>query len=128
MDGQLVELWVTTEQDPRADDAEIEGRTLELREELLELDIEDARQPPGGSAPDGSRGAEVALLGTLLVTTTREVVGAVVRTVAAWLSRTGGRTVKMQLGDDSIELTNVAEEDQRQLLEAFLARHTDPAL
>jgi hypothetical protein len=78
--------------------------------------------------PTAAVGPRVALLGTLLVTTTREVVGAVVRTVAAWLSRTGGRTVKMQLGDDSIELTNVAEEDQRQLLEAFLARHTDPAL
>jgi hypothetical protein len=120
---QFLELWITAGQDPRADDAEIEQRTLALREELLEIDVQDVRRPLSGPAPEGARAGEATLHGALIVTVAREAIGAVVRAVAGWLSRGDSRTVRLQLGDDSIELTDVSAEDQRQLLHAFLARH-----
>jgi hypothetical protein len=106
-----------------ADAGEVEQQTLQLRDELLELDVDDVRQPQGESAPEGTRGAEMALLGTLVVTAGTEAVGAIVRTVASWLSRARGRSVRVELGEDSIELTDVSRADQRRLLEAFLERH-----
>jgi hypothetical protein len=128
MSNQFVELLVTAELDPGADDAELEGRTLDLREELLELDVEQVRSPPAGPAPDGARAADAALLGTLVVTLGQEAIGAVVRAVAGWLSRGGSRSVRLQLGDDSIELSDVSAADQRQMLETFLARHEPAAM
>jgi hypothetical protein len=125
--SQFVELWVTAGLDPGAGEEELEGRTLGLRQELLELDVEEVRPPLGGPAPGGARSGDAALLGTLVVTVGREAVGAVVRAVAGWLSRGGSRSIKLQLGDDSIELTDVSATDQRRMLEAFLARHDESA-
>jgi hypothetical protein len=123
--GHFVDLWVTAGVDPDADAAELEGRTLGLRQELLELDVEAVRHPLGGPAPEGARAGDATLIGTLVVTVGREAIGAVVRAVAGWLSRGGSRSIKMQLGDDSIELTDVSAADQQRMLEAFLARHDE---
>jgi hypothetical protein len=65
----------------------------------------------------------MALLGTLVVTAGEQVIGGVVRVIGNWLSRGANRTAKLKLGEDEIELTNVSDEDQRRLLEAFLTRH-----
>lgn len=127
MSSQFVELWVRAELDPGADEAELEGRTLDLREELLELDVEEVRPPSAGPAPDGTRAVDAALLGTLVVTLGQEAIGTVVRAVAGWLSRGGSHSVKLTLGDDSIELSDVSAADQRRMLETFLARHEPSA-
>lgn len=123
MSERLLEMRVALELDPGADVAEVEERTLQLRGELLELDVDDVRQPSVGPPPEGSRGVDATLIGTLVVTAGREVVGAVVRVVAGWLSRGGGRSVKLQLGDDVLELSDASKEEQRRVVEAFLARH-----
>ncbi|MBV8942982.1 MAG: hypothetical protein JO240_14735 [Solirubrobacterales bacterium] len=107
-----------------ADAEELNEATLHLRRELLELEIHDVERPSAGSPPAGARAAEAALLGTLVVTAAQELVGAVVRTVASWLARRANRSVKLEIAGDSIEVTDPSAEDQRRLIEAFLARHT----
>jgi hypothetical protein len=107
-----------------ADDAEVDGATRALRSELLELDVSDVGLPAVGPAPDGARAFEATMIGTLVVTAGREGLTAVVRAVAGWLGRGGARSVKLQIGDDAIELTAASREDQQRLLEAFLARHS----
>jgi hypothetical protein len=92
MSEQGVELRVGLELDPDADAGEVEERTLELRDELLGLDVGDVQQPSVGPPPGGAKGVEAALVGTLVVTAGREAIGAVVQLVAGWLSRAGGRT------------------------------------
>jgi hypothetical protein len=120
-EGLLVRIEIGAE--PDADTADLEKATLQLRRELLELDVQDVERPAEGSPPPGARAVEVALLGTLVVTATHELVGAVVRVVAGWLGRRPDRSVKLEIAGDSIEVTNPSAEDQRRMIEAFLARH-----
>jgi hypothetical protein len=51
------------------------------------------------------------------------VLGSVVDTVRAWLSRDRGRSARLQLGDDVLELSDASPEQQEQLISAFLARN-----
>ena len=106
-----------------ADAQELDDATRELRRELLELDVEDVEHPSGGAPPEDARAVEAVLLGTLLVKLGQQAVESVVRAVAGWLSRRPDRTVKLQLGEDAIELSDPTDEQQRELIAAFLARN-----
>jgi hypothetical protein len=109
--------------EPEADAAEIERAASQLRDELLELDVEAVGVPAGEPAPPGSRGIDAGALGTLLVAAGRGAIGPVVQAVQSWVARRATRSVKLTIENDSLELTNVSPEDQRRLIESFLARH-----
>ena len=118
--GQLrIELGAADE----AGAEELDDATRRLRDELLELDVEDVERPAGGRAPPGTRGPELASFGTLLVTLGPEALPLVVSAVGHWLSRQGRRSVTLELGDDRIEVGGASAEDQRRLIDAFVARH-----
>lgn len=123
MSGGDVALRIDLGLEPDAEAVELDEATLQLRRELLELDVEDVQRPSAGPAPSGTRGVEVALLGTLVVKATSEVVGAVVHAVAGWLARRPNRSVTLEIDGDSIVVTDPSVDDQRRLIESFLARH-----
>jgi hypothetical protein len=62
--------------EPGADAAELDHATSQLREELVELDLERVDRPTE-PAPPGSRGLDVAALGTLIVGAGRGAIGRV---------------------------------------------------
>jgi hypothetical protein len=109
--------------EPDADAAKLDRETLQLRGELLDLDVEDVVRPSAGPPPPGTRAVEAAVLGTLVVTATKKAVAAVIGTVAGWSRRRPDRSVKLEIDGDSIEVTDPSAEDQQRLIEAFLARH-----
>src|SRR5687768_15176893 len=109
--------------EPDADAAELEHATSQLRTELLELDVDRVDQP-SEPAPAGTRGLDVAALGTLVVAAGRGAIGPVLQTLQSWVARRSSRSVKITIDGDSLELTNASREDQRRLVESFLARHT----
>ena len=119
--GIALRLEVGLERD--ADAAEIEDATSQLRSELLELDVDDVTASSGGPAPAGTRGPAAAEIGTLLVAAGRVAIGPVVAAIASWVARRSSRSVKLTIDGDSIEVSNVSPEDQRELIESFLARH-----
>jgi Effector Associated Constant Component 1 len=119
-----VGLRLEIEIEPDAEAAEIEEAASQLRHELLELDVEAVGVPAGEPAPPGSRGIDAGALGTLLVAAGRGAIGPIVQTVQSWVARRATRSVKLTIENDSLELTNVSPEDQRRLIESFLARHT----
>jgi hypothetical protein len=119
-----LELRVELELDPQADAAEIETRTLQLRDELLDLDVDDVRQPSVGRPPEGAKGGDVVLLGTLVVTAGREAVRVVVQAVGAWLSRNRVRSITVRIDGDTLELSAASKDEQLKLVELFLARHS----
>lgn len=109
-----------------------EEETLALRRELLGLDVDDVRPVAGGPAPEGSRGVEALAAGTLVVTLSQEAVKALVATVADWLRRRRGAGddaagLRVQLGDDVLELRDGTSPEDRALVDAFLARHAETA-
>jgi hypothetical protein len=98
-----------------------------LRAELLELDVRDVTALRVGDAPDGARAVDVAAIGELLVSMSSapEILRSVVSLVQQWLLRWqgGGRSVRMEICGDVLELSNATVEDQAQLVELFLSRH-----
>jgi hypothetical protein len=127
MSGLGVELRLEVGVPPDADTAELDEAASQLRQELLQLAVDAVERLPGGPPPSGTRAAEATLLGGLVVDLGREGLAAIVRTIQAWIGRRSGRSVKVTLGSDSIELTNVSAEDQERLIESFLARHAPSA-
>ncbi len=123
MEPEQVKLRIDIGDAPDAEAGELDEATVQLRRELLELDIDDVERPAAGPPPPGTRGAEAVVLGTLLVTLGREGIRALGRVLTDWLSRNTRRTITLQLDEDVIELTNVSTENQQRLLDAFLARH-----
>jgi len=108
-----------------ADDEEIAEFTSQLREELLQLDVDSVDQATAGQAPEGSKGSLLPAIGTLLIGVLHSspVIAAVTGTLQSWLSRRPGRTMELTLDGDTIKVTDISAEDQRRLLNAWIARH-----
>ena len=122
MDGSVVLRLDVAEQGADPDEADLVAGLL--REALLDTDADDVTRALSGQTPAGSKaGAEAIAVGSLLVTMGPAAVTGVVETVRSWLGGRAARSVKVTLGDDSIELTGAGTEAQDSLLDAFLARH-----
>ena len=111
------------------DAAELDAAALQLRDELLQLDVQ-AVERQEEAAPDGTRGVGAAVLETLIVSGSKDLVDAVVAAVAGWFSRrqsgsvSNSGSVTLTLDGDTITIDNPSDEDQRRLLELFVRAHT----
>lgn len=124
MEDQLARLGIHVRGGLDADPEEIAEATLQLRRELLDLDVGAVEVPRAGEAPAGTRAVELAALGGLVVSMAKpELLGAVVAAVRSWLSRSQRRSIKLALGDDVLELTGVSSAEQRRLTDEWLRRH-----
>jgi len=99
-----------------------------LRQELLELEVDDVTRLRGsGEPPPGARGLDAAAVGGLLVTLGQSAGGlrAVVLAIRRWLARGEGtrRTVRLEIGGDVLELSEATAADQHRLVDLFVGRH-----
>jgi hypothetical protein len=98
-----------------------------LRTELLRLDVEDVKALPAGQPPPGSRALDGATVGGLLIALGQSAEGLrlVVSAIKGWLRRGEGkgRTVRLELGGDALELSQASTADQDRLIEMFVSRH-----
>lgn len=125
MSEPMLELRVEVGLAADADTTELDEAARGLRSELLELDVQGVERMTDGTPPDGARGLDIAI-GGLILTAAKEMITAVVRTAEHWASRGSNRSVKLTIGEDSLELSDVSDEDQRRLVEMFLSRHVAP--
>src|SRR5689334_19088116 len=119
----MSEIAIAVSLEADADAAELQDAASQLRRELLELDVDDVKASEAGEAPVGTRGAAAAEIGTLLVAVGHAAIGPVVAAIQSWVARRASRKVKLTIDGDSIEVSNVSPEDQRELIQSFLARH-----
>ena len=122
----MTELALRLDAGTDASDEEVDRLTGRLREELLELDVDDVRRAAAGEAPEGARAVDPEALGHLLVTvaTAPATLRAVVGTVRAWLARSAARSVRLELDGDVIEVTGVSSADQQRLIDVWIERHS----
>jgi hypothetical protein len=107
-----------------AEAEELAEATLQLRRELLELDVEAVELVRAGEPPPGTRAVDLVALGMLIVPIVSSApIGAVVAAVQAWIGGHGPRTVKLEIGGDVLELSGVSSKEQRRLTDAWLRRH-----
>ena len=111
-----------------ADAERLAALTGYLRSELLQLDVEDVKALPAGEPPSGARGFNAATVGALLIALGQSAQGlrSVVSVIRDWLRRDEGkgRTVRLELGGDALELSQASGADQERLIELFVRRHT----
>jgi len=114
------DLIVHVRPDAGDDRRELLLLTEQLRVALLDLDIDDVDARTDGDAPTGSKSA--GLVESLVVKLGVTAVTAAVEKIRDWAGRSG-RSVKISIDGDSIELTGVTTAQQQQLLDIWLARH-----
>lgn len=110
-------------------DAEVlELATGYLREELLCLDAGSVEVPRDGRPPTGGKsGAELAVLGTLLITAPDSaLLCAIVEVVKSWLGRASGRTARLEINGDVLDMKGLSSSQQELLVEQWIARHNVP--
>ena len=91
MDEHPVVLGVQVAVGPDGDAEEVAQATLQLRRELLDLDIDAVEVPGAGEPPPGSRAVDVATLGALVVNVADpQLLAAVVAAVRSWLAGSPG--------------------------------------
>ncbi|MFG3011767.1 hypothetical protein ACGFZB_15135 [Streptomyces cinerochromogenes] len=99
-----------------------------LREELLALDVDDVTAMPSGQLPPGARAVDVGEIGTLLVGLGSSVAALdkVVGVVRSWLGRCHDTrpSLRLQIGDDVLEMSEATDEQVTEALEVFSRRHS----
>ncbi len=110
-----------------ADAERLDGLTGFLRQELLQLDVENVAAMRAGEPPPGARVFDVAAVGGLIVTLGRSAGGlrAVVSAIRKWLARGDGirRTIRLEIDGDVLELSEATATDQERLVGLFVSRH-----
>jgi hypothetical protein len=124
MEDQPTRLGIGVVVGPDADTEDVAEATLQLRRELLDLDVDAVELPRAGEPPPGTRAVDSAAISALVVTLAQsQLLTAVVAAVQSWLSRSPRRSIKLELGGDVLELTGVASDEQRRLTDEWLRRH-----
>jgi hypothetical protein len=126
MDGEL-RVRVAEE---GADAERLDAVTSYLRNDLVQLDVEDVAALPAGPPPPGARALDAGVIGGLLVTLGNSAEGlrSVVTVIRDWLRRGDGvrRSVRLELDGDALELSEASAYDQERLIRLFVSRHDGP--
>jgi hypothetical protein len=104
-----------------SDAEELAALTDNLRRQLLDLYIDDARPLRGGEVPAGAKSVEAVTTGMLVLSMAPAMLAATVTVLQSWLANRKVGTIKVTRGDDSIELVDPSKADQRRLIDDFLA-------
>ena len=124
--ADVIHLQVVPAGDAPDDEALAES-ALALGHELAELDVDEVSPVAAGEAPAGAKGVELLALGGLLIKLGRSsrVLRQVVDAIRDWVGRTGAGSVKMTVDGDVLELTGASSADVKQLIDAWIQRHSE---
>jgi hypothetical protein len=111
-----------------ADAGRLAAVTGYLRQDLVQLDVDDVTALPAGPPPSGARAVDATAVGGLLVALGNSADGlrSVVSAIQVWLGRGSGvrRTIRLELGGDALELSQASAADQERLIGLFISRHS----
>ncbi|MEV2212006.1 hypothetical protein AB0H86_11195 [Streptomyces sp. NPDC050997] len=98
-----------------------------LREELLQLDVDDVTAVPGEEVPPGARAVDVTQIGALLVAlgSSATALSQVVTVLRGWLSRChqARPSLRLTLNDDVLDISEASDEQVAKAFDLFVQRH-----
>ncbi len=118
-----MELVLALEGASHSDPVELDQLTGQLRRRLLELDVDDVRAVRTDEIPPGAKPVDPVTLGALIVTAGPAVVKAVGDLVGRWMENRPIQTVKLTIGEESLELSSASPEERERLVDLFVARN-----
>jgi hypothetical protein len=125
--GATLSVRVHLGVDPELDLEDAARLSRRLRAELHELDVESVQAAPGEDAPAGAKGTDLVTVGALIVALSASggVFPSLIATLRDWLDRQSGRhRISVNINGDVIELERATAQQQRDLVDAFVRRHT----
>ncbi|MGW9024517.1 effector-associated constant component EACC1 [Streptomyces sp. NPDC055722] len=125
--ADVVNVLLVLALDPELDAEAGERLTQSLRTEIAELDVESVRPGPSTAAPGGAKGTDPLTFGAIVVALSASggVFTALVDTLRDWLSRHSTRhRVSLTIDGDTIELEQASAAERRDLIDAYIRRHT----
>ncbi|MGH3941788.1 MAG: hypothetical protein ACRDTG_24800 [Pseudonocardiaceae bacterium] len=128
MTEPVIRLDLCIKTDSGADAEELAGLAIDLCELLEErLAIERVAAATAGQAPPDTRAGEIFVAGalTVMLTQSSNLLTALIETVQSWVSSVGGRSVKLEIDGDALEVTGISRRDQRELIQTWIDRHTN---
>jgi hypothetical protein len=109
MGAAPIQLVVRLDAGPDADDEELAGLALRLRDDLQQLDEASVELAREGTPPPGAKSGDPVEWGTLIVSAvTSGALSAVLKTAQAWLARRRGSSLSVKIGDDELVLTGAS--------------------
>lgn len=119
-----------TSKDDDTDTQELETITYSLRDDLIELEIiEKVDLVTKEMAPQRSKGAELAALGSLLVTlgasAATSIIPNLANTLQSWLTRNERHKISLEIGGDKLEVTGLSDLEQQKLVELWISHHLE---
>jgi hypothetical protein len=117
-----MDVLVRVDAGPGADDADAAELAQQLRTELVAHDLDPV--VPDSTAPAGAKGVGLDI-GALLVALAASggVLTTLLGVLQSWLLRHSGSRTVIEIDGDRVELTGATDEERRQALESWLARH-----
>jgi hypothetical protein len=111
--------------DSEVSSEELAESTMDLREEILELDIEQVDFVSSEGVPPQSKGDPSFTWGTLLLTLAASggVLTVLINLLKEWLTRHERRRVMLEMNGDKLEVTGVSSEEQQRLIDKWLIRN-----
>lgn len=122
MSEQPAELRVVLPASEDTDASEVDDLARSLRQQILQLPVEDVTTPSAGPPPPGTKALDAATVGTLLVTMSGGggLLVVVVETIRTWLTGHGDQRVVLELGGAKLELSNASESERRELVQRWM--------
>ncbi len=114
------------EPEPEVEPDEAERSARRLRAELKELDVESVTPVTSQTSPEGAKGIDASILGTLLITLSAAggVFAVLIETARDWLARsTTARRISMTIDGDTIVLEKASVQERSDLIDAYIRRH-----
>lgn len=105
-----------------ADSLRLDEFAGDLRRDLIDADVDSVNSLTEGSAPAAAKGLDLVAIGALVVTVSRSATFERVLSIArSWLARRPSvRSVKVSVGDRTIELTAASAQQQDLLVAEFV--------
>lgn len=128
MGAAPMQLIVRVDAGPGADDRERAELAFLLRADLDQVDGTVVEAARGRDPGPGAKSGDPVEWGTLMVSAvTSGALSAVVKTAHVWLTRRRGTSLSVSIGGDELVLTGASTDEQRRVIEDWLARQT-PAM
>ena len=125
MSNETTQLALYLDAGPESDEKELAELTRQLRDELLDLDLESVDLVSNGVLPPKSKVVEPLTLGALLLTLAASggVITTLINAIQSWLTRHDRRSVTLEIDGDKLEVGGISPEEQQRLIDAWAGRH-----
>jgi hypothetical protein len=119
MSQETIHLFIHVGANSNIDNEELDELTRQLSDELSELDMMLVELAQSEHLPVGAKGTFIDI-GTILVKIAEfGGIAGLITVLGSWLSRDERRTIKLQIGENSLEVTGLSTAEADNLVQWF---------